>query len=79
MCIQGRAVLEGVLARELPGVLGALRVPSLRSAVEVALRQLVATFYLRSAVPSLKVRAAVWPANQTCYFIRSKPDLGLGT
>ncbi|EIE27813.1 hypothetical protein COCSUDRAFT_55793 [Coccomyxa subellipsoidea C-169] len=53
---QGRAVLEGVLAREVPGVLGALHVPSLRSAVEVALRQLVATFYLRSAVPSLKER-----------------------
>ena len=38
-------------------LLAALCVPSLRSAVEVALRQLVATFYLRYAVPSLKARA----------------------
>jgi hypothetical protein len=56
--IQARMALEGVLARELPAVLAALHVPSLRSAVEVALRQLVATFYLRYAVPSLKARAS---------------------
>lgn len=48
-------VVEGALARALPEVLAGLRVPSLRSAVEVALRELIATFYLLYAVPSLKV------------------------
>ncbi|CAL8463766.1 g3300 [Coccomyxa elongata] len=53
---QGRAVLEVALGRALPSVLGALHVASPRSAAEVALRQLIATFYLRSAIPSLKER-----------------------
>ncbi|BDA48341.1 probable RNA polymerase II subunit B1 CTD phosphatase RPAP at C-terminar half [Coccomyxa sp. Obi] len=53
---QGRAVLEVALGRALPSVLGALHVSSPRSAIEVALRQLIATFYLRSAIPSLKER-----------------------
>ena len=56
--IQARMALEGVLARELPAVLAALHMPSLRSAVEAALRQLVATLYLRYAIPSLKARAS---------------------
>ncbi len=48
-------MLEIALGRALPSVLAALHVASPRSAAEVALRQLIATFYLRSAIPSLKV------------------------
>ena len=55
---QGCAVLEVALGRALPSVLTAMHVALPRSAAEVALRQLIATFYLRSAIPSLKVGAS---------------------
>jgi hypothetical protein len=51
-----QAALEGAIARALPAVLADMRVAALRSAVELHLRALIATFHLHSALPSLKVR-----------------------
>jgi hypothetical protein len=47
--------MEAAVARSLGAVLAGMRVAALRSAVEVQLRDLIATFYIRAAIPSLRV------------------------